>query len=220
MAEVTKAQWKARQNRLNLFTDATLKGVGKLRLDGVPGPATRKRIRHCKFWLGWDTKNIDGTWNDKFAWHLRYPRRRGRGKVRVSLATVRRGIQRRLAHNVYWLKSHSKSGVTTYDGVRVARWMVPYLDWARAHGWRGRLVSGYRDPAYSERLCYAICGAPRCPGLCAGRTSNHSGDVKPAGAVDVSYYYDFRYIIARCPYGPKLVNHLSRDPVHFSVSGS
>ncbi len=214
----TKEQWMARQKRLNLFTSKTLKGVGPLRVDGVNGAATRKRIRHAKYWLGWETTN--GEWSDKLSYHLRYPRRLGRGTNRVSRATVVRGAQRRLRHNLDWAKSYTKPGVTTFDGVRVAKWMVPYLQWARDHGWAGRLVSGWRDPAYSEKLCYAICGAPRCPGLCAGRSSNHSGSAKPYGAVDVSHYDSFKGLMLRCPYRPLLINRLSRDPVHFSVSGN
>jgi hypothetical protein len=113
-----------------------------------------------------------------------------------------------------------KSGVAWYDGKRVAAWMVPYLVWARKNGWRGYLVSGWRDPVYSESLCRAMCGAPRCPGRCAGRSSNHSGSVQPAGAIDVSDYYRFQELMKKCPYSPRLQNRLgARDPVHLSVSG-
>lgn len=113
------------------------------------------------------------------------------------------------------------SGVTRYDGVPVAAWMVPYLQWARENGWRGQLVSGWRDPAYSEGLCRRMCGAPSCPGRCAGRKSNHSGSEKPHGAIDVSEYYHFGRLMERCPLRPQLVNRLgARDPVHFSISGN
>ncbi len=112
------------------------------------------------------------------------------------------------------------TGVTKYDNVPVATWLVPYLQWAREHGWNGRLVSGWRDPQYSRQLCFAMCGAPSCAGRCAGVSSNHSGSAKPHGAVDVSDYAKFEQLMARCPLEPKLVNLLdARDPVHFSVSG-
>lgn len=111
-------------------------------------------------------------------------------------------------------------GVTRYDGVPVAAWMVPYLQWARENGWRGRLVSGWRDPQYSRNLCMRMCGAPSCPGRCAGTSSNHSGSTPGRGAVDVSDYVTFERLMARCPISPKLINRLdARDPVHFSVSG-
>lgn len=209
----------ARQKRMNAFTSKKLKGVGVLRVDGVDGPATRKRIRDCKYWLGWSGKNLTREWSAKLSWHLQNPLRRGSGANKVSLATVRRGITRRFQHNRHYRKSFNEPGVTLYDGVHVAKWLVPYLQYARSHGWRGRLVSGWRDPAYSEKLCYNMCGAPRCPGLCAGRSSNHSGSVKPHGALDVSYYYDFGRIIRGCTYTPHLTNHLPRDPVHWSASG-
>ena len=112
------------------------------------------------------------------------------------------------------------TGVTKYDGVPVAAWMVPYLQWARQNGWNGRLVSGWRDPQYSRQLCLRMCGAPSCPGRCAGTSSNHVGSAKPHGAVDVSDYATFERVMARCPYEPKLINRLdARDPVHFSASG-
>jgi hypothetical protein len=215
----TKTEWKARQHRLNLFTSKYLKGVGKIREDGDPGAATRKRIRDCKFWLGYVTDK-DGNWNEQFHRSLIAP-----NDPRITSAgTIKRGKQRRRAHNIAWAKSFlNPIGVTTFDGVRVARWLVPYLKHAREKGWKGRLVSGWRDPAYSESLCYHMCGAPRCPGKCAGRSSNHSGSSKPLGAIDVSYYSDFgRLVQGWRPKAdwPVIFNALgAQDPVHFSATG-
>lgn len=113
------------------------------------------------------------------------------------------------------------TGVTHFDGIPVANWLVPYLEWGRAHGWHGRLVSGWRDPVYSEGLCLRMCGARSCPGRCAGRSSNHSGSEKPHGAVDVSDFYTFGRVMQSCPLAPKLINRLgAQDPVHFSQSGN
>lgn len=219
MIELTKRDWKARQHRLNLFTSEYLKGVGKIREDGVPGPATLKRIREVKFWLGWLDKNIDSHWTDNFAKAVLHPERQAKG-------TRDRGKTRRRRHNLAWAKTFlNPIGVTTFDGVRVARWLVPYLKRARATGrWHGRLVSGFRDPAYSEKLCYRMCGRPRCPGKCAGRSSRHCGSRKPEGAIDVSDYYAF----GRAVHGwkpkngwPIIFNSLgAQDPVHFSAYGN
>jgi hypothetical protein len=110
-------------------------------------------------------------------------------------------------------------GVGTFDGKLCASWLIPYLTWAREHGWQGKLNSGWRDPVYSEGLCLKMCGAPTCPGRCAGRTSNHAGDVKPKGAVDVSDYVRFGQLMAQCPLSPRIRNNLPKDLVHFSVSG-
>lgn len=111
------------------------------------------------------------------------------------------------------------TGVTKFDGVPVAAVAVPYLSWARNHGWSGRLVSGWRDPRYSESLCYRMCGRPRCPGQCAGTSSNHVGTTKDRFAIDVSEYHQFARVIARCPLRPRIFNDLPNDRVHFSPSG-
>ncbi len=70
----------------------------------------------------------------------------------------------------------SQSGdIITMDGHQVAGWIGRIALQARAAGaWAGSLISGYRSPEYSTQLCENICGAPSCPGLCAGASSNHS----------------------------------------------
>jgi len=64
------------------------------------------------------------------------------------------------------------AGLGSFDGLPVARWIVPVLDWARAHGWAGRITSGYRSHAYN---------------VAQGRNyySNHEGVQYPGGAIDV-----------------------------------
>jgi peptidoglycan hydrolase-like protein with peptidoglycan-binding domain len=115
--------------------------------------------------------------------------------------------------------SPPSSTVGTFDGKAVASWLIPYLTWARQNGWRGRLNSGWRSPEHSERLCMEKCGAPTCPGTCAGRYSKHSASVKPNGAIDVSEYTHFGQLMARCPLRPRIFNDLPNDRVHFSVDG-
>ncbi|MGH4012254.1 MAG: hypothetical protein ACRDTH_29515 [Pseudonocardiaceae bacterium] len=111
------------------------------------------------------------------------------------------------------------ASVGIFDGVPCANWLIPYLSWAREHGWQGQLLSGWRDPAYSEGLCLKMCGAPSCPGRCAGRSSNHSGDVKPKGAIDVSDPIRFGQLMTQCPLSPRIFNDLPNDLNHFSASG-
>lgn len=113
--------------------------------------------------------------------------------------------------------SNTPSGVAVYDGKQVAAWIIPWLKKSRQAGWKGTVTSGYRTPAYSEHLCQQMCGAPSCPGRCAGRSSNHSGKRFPAGAVDVSDYENFARIQRRI-HSP-LKNDLPSDRVHFSVTG-
>lgn len=157
-----------------------------------------------------------------------HPRKRlvdRRDRRAKQLDRAREMVARRQRQIVSKTRANRKAaakttGVGRYDGVPVANWMIPYLDWARRNGWKGRLVSGWRDPDYSRSLCMRMCGAPRCPGRCAGTSSNHVGSAKPNGAVDVSDYATFERLMLRCPYEPKLINRLdARDPVHFSVSG-
>lgn len=55
------------------------------------------------------------------------------------------------------------------QGLPVARWIVPMLEYASQHGWTGSITSGYR-PGYD-------------PNTSSGK-SEHSGTQYPAGAVD------------------------------------
>lgn len=109
-------------------------------------------------------------------------------------------------------------GLVWYDGKQVPSWIVEELEKAKRYGWRGHVVSGYRTPAYSETLCYRMCGRPRCPGMCAGRSSNHSqGYIYPRGAVDVTDYGTLYRICQQ--HKLRIKNRLPRDRVHFSSSG-
>jgi hypothetical protein len=215
----TTADWIKRQHRLNLFTSKYVGGVGSLREDGDPGPATKRRIQEAKWWLGWRDRTT--AWSDNFAAALRDPRSRKYSQN----GAVARGIARRTAHRARQAAAARRPGVTKYDGVPCANWLVPYLNWARDTGhngvkWMGTLTSGFRDPVLSEHLCRAMCGAPQCPGKCAGRSSNHSGKVSPKGALDVSDYVTFGELMPHCPLTPKLQNQLgAADPVHFSATG-
>lgn len=111
----------------------------------------------------------------------------------------------------------------TIDGKPVPSWIAAWVVKIRSAGrWHGVIVSGYRTPEYSEQLCYQMCGAPSCPGRCAGRSSNHCcpptyKGVPYEGAIDVTDYYTFGAEAARL--GAPLHNHLPADPVHYSNSG-
>lgn len=212
------------QGALNVFTRKYLDGIAPLREDGKMGQATRARIKMVKYYLGYQRPKEHGYTSDvnlAFRSRLWHPK-----STRYSTTErIARGMWRRSKQRRDWRKNRKKArkttGVGTFDGRPVANWLLPYLEWARAEGWDGTLNSGWRDPNYSERLCYNMCGRPSCPGRCAGKASNHSGSVKPRGAVDVSYYYEFGQLMKRCPYSPRIFNALgARDPVHFSASGN
>lgn len=163
-------------------------------------------------------------------------KRRGKGKKTPDLAAERKRIQKKIK----WLKEH-QDPVAAADGTstwtcpsgakfKVAAWMVGAakgpdgrkVNWllrSRNKGWDGELSSGWRSPEYSESLCRAMCGAPSCPGRCAGRSSNHSQTGPPNwGAIDVKSYSTFGRIQREI--GSPLKNELDyRDPVHFSYTG-
>lgn len=213
---MTEHTVKALQRALNGFTDKYLLNVARLRVDGDLGPATRKRVRSTKFYMGFNER--DGHPGVMFLKLLEHPRWR----VLTNHARALRGKRRRAeqrSHMRQQMAEAAKHGVGTFDGKSVARWMIPHLQWARDAGWAGWLVSGWRDPAYSEHLCRVMCGAPSCPGKCAGRASNHVGDDSPRGAIDVAHYVEFGQLMQRCPHRPRIFNALPIDPVHFSASG-
>lgn len=118
--------------------------------------------------------------------------RRRRGHKTPDLAAERKRVKKKID----WLEKHTDPGpvpnLETLDGHQVPGWIAEILKAARNSGnWEGYVISGYRTPAYSESLCRAMCGAPSCPGRCAGRSSNHacppSGKGSPyEGAVDVT----------------------------------
>lgn len=133
-------------------------------------------------------------------------------------------VKRRNRQIVSRMRANQKAaakanGVGKYDGVPVANVAIPYLEWAREHGWRGRLVSGWRDPNYSRELCRRMCGADRCPGQCAGLSSNHVGQTTARFAIDVSEPAQFRALMRQCPIQPRIYNALPNDVVHFSPNG-
>jgi hypothetical protein len=113
-------------------------------------------------------------------------------------------------------EQHSQA-IVTFDGVDVVEDAAHWLQRARAAGWTGTLVSGFRTPEHSRELCMQMCGAPTCPGRCAGVTSNHTHTGAPGPAVDVSEFGLFESVSARI--GSPYKNALPVDPVHFSLSG-
>lgn len=222
---MTVAQKKQVQHDLNAFTKKYLRKVTPLIVDGEFGHHTLVRIQSVKFYIGYGrTRGANSTKvTPKFLRALASPKGGFLG-VQVLRAGRARRIRQRARAAQQHVEANLTRGVTTFDGIPVAKWLVPYLKWARANGWKGRLVSGWRSPAYSESLCYRMCGAPRCPGTCAGRSTNHSGSAPPpahpSGALDVSDYYNFANVIARCPLRPRIFNALPRDRVHFSATGN
>jgi hypothetical protein len=222
---MTSQEVKHLQTEMNSFIRKH-KGLGYslLIVDGDLGELTKRRIRAIKYLIGYMRENQDTTVNDNFYHRMRHPNdtKNNWGQTKE---TVKRGRRRRVRRR-RWVaqnrvKSYVKPGVGRFDGRPVAKCAIPLLKWARDNGWRGRLNSGWRDPKYSQSLCYAMCGRPSCPGKCAGMSSNHVGNSPSRFAMDVSDYVRFGQLMRQCPLKPKVHNSLGvRDPVHYSPSGS
>ncbi len=180
--------------------------------------ARYRRWRSLQYWATGRMNNPPPEYNDKpekkAEWRERW---NGNRKVyRKMKERVKAKIKAKQNDND---DDVSGSGtIVTLDGKPCPSWIAQRLVAARNAGWwDGVLVSGYRTPEYSEQLCYNICGRPSCPGLCAGRSSNHCcpptyNGVAYTGACDLSYYWQWRE-------GDHLINNLPRDLVHFSNSG-
>lgn len=218
---MTAKEARELQHGLNVFTVKYLDGLGPILVDGKMGHSTLSRIRTVKYYLGYSgaIAQQNAQANKEFLermWHpkdLRYST-----AIRISRGVKRRIAQRRRAKQNN--KSAVKNGIGKFDGISVAAIAIPHLTWARAHGWQGRLVSGWRDPNYSQSLCYRMCGRPSCPGMCAGLASNHVGSTAARFAIDVSDYTRFGNLMRSCPCRPRIWNSLPSDRVHFSPSGN
>lgn len=107
--------------------------------------------------------------------------------------------------------SDSPAGVGHFEGTPVAAWIVPILQYARQHGWRGKVNSGYRTFAQQQAIYRSGVRPAAVPG-----TSNHESDRFPGGAIDVSDAPQLAQILRGSPYASKLVWAGAKDPVHFS----
>jgi hypothetical protein len=97
----------------------------------------------------------------------------------------------------------------------IASWIVPVLQWAYGHGWKGTVTSGYRT--YYEQSRLNAAGAFSAP---AG-SSNHETTAYPGGAVDVTSPSDLISVLRKYPGPEKLIGGVLGpiDPEHFSATG-
>jgi hypothetical protein len=102
-------------------------------------------------------------------------------------------------------------GVGHFEGKPVAAWIVPALTYARAHGWKGTVTSGYRSYADQQRIYNSGVRPAAKPG-----TSNHEGADFPRGAIDATDAAQLSAILRASPYASKLIYAGTKDPVHFS----
>lgn len=97
----------------------------------------------------------------------------------------------------------------------IADWIIPILQWASEHGWRGTVTSGFRT--FYEQAQLNAAGAFSAP---AG-LSNHETTKYPGGAVDVSLPGQLITVLRDYRGPPKLVGGVLGpiDPEHFSATG-
>ena len=200
-------------------------------VDGAAGPLTFKASRLAASWQGLSTEQLKKIGEGEITDHIFdvLTAREERSEEMKKRSEDRR------PNFVKMREEHKKppadaDGVSDWKGFKVAAWMVGarpgpdgkevnWLQKAVEKGWNGQLNSGWRSPEYSESLCQSMCGAPSCPGKCAGKTSNHSQVGPPNwGAIDVQDYGRFGSIQREI--GSPLKNELgAHDPVHYSFTG-
>jgi hypothetical protein len=216
---MTKAEVKKLQRDLNRFTNKFLEKFPEIPVDGDRGPLTNKRIVGCKFYIGYEGGRQRSTRVTRL-FRARLARPTSPGITTPELVEL--GKQRRKDQHER-ANEPAGPGVSRFDERRVANWMKPYLEFARKNGWPGILLSGFRSPAESEEECRQICGDPSCSPPdrpCAGRKSNHSGNKKPKGAIDVTKHEPFAELMEHCPLNPRIFNAIGpSDPNHFSATG-
>lgn len=102
-------------------------------------------------------------------------------------------------------------GLGSFEGKPVAMWILPYLNYARAHGWRGTLNQGWRTYAEEVQIAREGIYPHATPG-----TSNHGKKNFPGGAIDVTEAEQLNTILKSIPGGSLLIWAGGKDPVHFS----
>jgi hypothetical protein len=102
----------------------------------------------------------------------------------------------------------------------IATWIVPILQWASQHGWKGQVTSGYRTDAEQMKAATAF-GLSRY-GSGGPLASNHCGDQSyPKGAVDVSGGSELQTVLKGYTGTPTLKwgGDSIEDAVHYSATG-
>lgn len=110
----------------------------------------------------------------------------------------------------------SAKGTTQWGGQTVAAWIAPILTYAKQHGWKGGVNSGYRSYSEQAGLYAGLVAGTRQGPVAKPGTSNHEGSQFPRGAVDVSDAAGLSKVLQGSKYANVLVWAGGKDPVHFS----
>jgi hypothetical protein len=101
------------------------------------------------------------------------------------------------------------------NGHQVVAWMVPAINYARAHGWSGSIESGVRSTALQAQL-YARYQAG---GNIAAKPGQSNHELQNGGAIDVSDPGGFAKALHGYKGKPLVQGLAIGDPVHFSATG-
>jgi hypothetical protein len=147
-----------------------------------------------------------------------------REAVRDRLAKRERKLRKKLQEEQDALGiDNDGDGLVMIDGKPVATPIAKDIFEAQRRGLlpqSGVVISAYRTPAYSISLCYGICGAPSCPGRCAGAASRHA-KLGREGAVDVRLGLQDQFESAMRQIASALHNSIgASDPNHMSYYGN
>ncbi len=145
--------------RPDRFADRYLELVGPLMVDGVKGPASKKRIRRIKYYLGYTgSEQRSSSTGPEFLRRLRTPARRApptrpcRGAAPRAGASTARPRRRPPPPLPAWPAS---------TAAEVAGWLKPYLDWARANGWKGPSRAAGAHRSTPSRSAASSAARPR-----------------------------------------------------------
>lgn len=198
--------------------------------DGIAGKHTMASARRAAYILGLPQATLDDIARGPGARdnvirtsvqrQIRHPDERTDAQKKLS--------QKRRAEIRHHHQQAQQQGlIVTFDGLNVPGWIArDALIPARKDGVHFTVISGVRDPDYSEHLCYVMCGHPTCPGQCAGKSSNHACppsfkcsdgegavDVSP-GALELRHWcesHNVKLIGGGAVLGSADVNHFSRS---------
>lgn len=112
-------------------------------------------------------------------------------------------------------------GTVIVDGVPVAAWLAALIQYARAHGWTGKVTSGYRSYEDQVRVYNSGVRPAARPGA-----SHHQGTAYPDGAIDVTPPMTGPASLVSIVRGSGLQGATeiqaagAKDPVHISIPGS
>lgn len=228
----TKHEVEVLQHALNDFFRRRLRGYAPLIVDGKIGVMTNKRVMAAKYYLGYGEKRA-ADFTDHFIKQLLNPMDKRHFEYRddgnYELGVQRREHQRKVYedHDSHFQTDGAPiKGLVYQDGKWVNEWMAEInLRVRHAGNWKGYIESGWRSKEHSQELCIAMCGAPTCPGRCAGIYTNHVKVGHLEGAEDMTDYVTFREELHRLGLWGQdepghLFNILPQDPVHFSAHGN